>query len=307
MTLLRNERKRVALLTLAAALCSACGLIDAPGKPTMLAHRFGDGYWPENSRTGLRGAISRGFSGVEFDIGLTKDRVPVVQHNTSVDTTLCTRADGASLAGVKLYVKDLTLAELRTGFLCGGVPDPEFPDAQVLADTILTFDEVIQEVQAAPGLTLQFDVKYEPGESLDAEAFATEIVGRWRAANLPNRFYTSCAYTECVQAFRAQGVEDARLTWPNFVEGSNTTLVGVGSEVLSQLGLDSPIGKARSAGATGLDASYAVLDRRSVEAANKEGLKVTLWTVDSESALSTYCQWPVDVVISDYLERSPCR
>lgn len=306
-TLLRNERRRVALLAVAVVMSSACGLANAPGSPVMYGHHFGDGHWPDNSRTGLRGAVAANYPGIELDINLTKDRIPVTLHDTALDKTLCTHADGSPLASdEEVYIKDHTLAELQAGYRCGGVAEPDFPDAEVVADTLLTFDEVIQAVRATPQMGLQLDFKYEPGKTLDAEAFVTEILGRWRAAGLPNPWYTSCAYPECIRALRAQGA-DARLTWPNFVSGSNTTLVGIGSEVLSQLGLDNPIGQALDAGATGLDASYQVLDRRTVEAARKEGLTVTLSTIDTESALSTYCQWPVDVLISNYVERSPCR
>jgi glycerophosphoryl diester phosphodiesterase len=201
---------------------------------------------------------------------------------------------------------DFTLAELTSGFLCGGLVDEGTPDAELVADTLMSFDELIQEVRAAPGMHLQFDIKYQAGETLEAGVFAGEIVGRWRAAGRPNPWYASCSDPACIQAFRGEDA-DARLTWPEFPAGANTTVVAISSEVLSQLGLADPVGLASSAGATGLDAAYQVMERRLVEAARRRGMKTTLWTLNDLAPLETYCHWPVDVIISDYPERAPCR
>lgn len=294
---------RAAALVLLGSLASACGLVDA-GDPRVLAHRFG-GSWPQNSRMGLRDAVARGYPGLEFDLVLTRDRVPVITHDASLSPELCTQADGTRLAAA-IPIKDLSLAELQAGYRCGGLPDPTLPQAQVAEDTLLTLDELIDLVTGAPDLTLHFDVKYEPGLTLDAEAFADEILGRWRASGLPNAWYLSSSEPEEVKALRDRGAESVILTLPYVARGDSSTLSGLGFELLAQLGVEDAISRARKAGASGLNIAYQVTDRRIVDAARQQGLTVHVWTPNSPALLDVYCRWPIDVLITDYPERAPC-
>ncbi|WP_229925700.1 glycerophosphodiester phosphodiesterase family protein [Streptomyces longispororuber] len=74
----------------------------ADAKVMTVAHR---GQWreaPENSLAAVRAAFADGAELVEVDVRLTKDRVPVLMHDATVDRT----TDG------KGRVADLTLAEL---------------------------------------------------------------------------------------------------------------------------------------------------------------------------------------------------
>lgn len=66
---------------------------------------------PEQSMASFRVACDAGAEGVELDVKLTKDGVPVVFHSHFVNALLCTD-DGRSLPA-ETAVSDLTLAELR--------------------------------------------------------------------------------------------------------------------------------------------------------------------------------------------------
>ena len=295
---------RLAAALLGGVLACACGWLPA-GTPKVVAHRFGSGNWPQNSRTALRGALSRGYLGVEFDLGLTKDGVPVIEHDPFLNPARCTRADGSAIEG-EILIKDLTLDELIAGYRCGGIPDPQHPEAQVVADTLLTLDEVLLELDGHPDVTLHLDVKYEPGLTLDAGVFAEAIIGRLEAAHLPNPWYISCAEPAGIAAFKARGASEVIMTLPRVPRGQSEILNAIGFEVLSQLGVADALSIARSAGATGLNIAYQVADRRLLEAARSEGLSVHVWTPNSPALLGTYCAWPADAVITDYPERAPC-
>lgn len=292
-----------ALAVVWAVACAACG---SSGNPMVVAHRMGAGNWPQNSRTALRGSIARGYAAIEFDLVLTSDGVPVISHDPWVHPTLCTRADGTALdPASRILIKDVTLNELRTGYVCGGVPDPDHPGAQVVADTFLTLDELIAEVTATPDLWLQFDIKQNPDFTASAEEFVEQIFSRWDAAHLPNPWYASSPEPAVIRAVRARG-GSASLTWPNFPPGASTTLVGLGAEVLAQVGIADPLALARHAQASALNMPYQLIDRRVVESAPHEHLDVQVWTLNDERLLRTYCRWPVQAVITDYPERAPC-
>lgn len=95
-------------------------------KPLIIGHR---GVWkagvPEISYQAADVSRAAGFDGVEFDVRLSKDHVPVLMHDTTVDRT--TNGTG--------NVWDYTLAELRTLSLTGGDPDRH--------ETVYTLDEYL--------------------------------------------------------------------------------------------------------------------------------------------------------------------
>lgn len=83
-------------------------------KTIIFAHRGLPVKFPENSLAGFRYAVEHGAEGVEFDVHLTKDKVPVVMHDETLDRT----TDGQG------YIKDYTLTEIRKFHLANGEPVP---------------------------------------------------------------------------------------------------------------------------------------------------------------------------------------
>jgi len=55
--------------------------------PRIVAHRGGGALAPENTLGAIRLGASMGFKGVEFDVMLEKDGVPVIIHDETVDRT----------------------------------------------------------------------------------------------------------------------------------------------------------------------------------------------------------------------------
>lgn len=70
--------------------------------PLILAHRGASAYAPENTLAAFRLARELGADGIELDVQLSRDKVPVIIHDDDVDRT----TDGHG------RVSDLTIAEL---------------------------------------------------------------------------------------------------------------------------------------------------------------------------------------------------
>ncbi|NRO07002.1 glycerophosphodiester phosphodiesterase family protein [Lactobacillus helveticus] len=81
----------------------------------IFAHRGLPVKFAENSLEGFRYAATHGAEGVELDVHLTKDKVPVVMHDEEIDRTT---DDGSG------YIKDYTLSEIRKFHLKNGEPVP---------------------------------------------------------------------------------------------------------------------------------------------------------------------------------------
>ena len=56
-------------------------------RPWVVAHRGYRGLYPENTFAAFEGAIAAGADMVELDVCLTRDRVPVVIHDTTLYRT----------------------------------------------------------------------------------------------------------------------------------------------------------------------------------------------------------------------------
>ncbi|MFD3156616.1 glycerophosphodiester phosphodiesterase [Haloimpatiens sp. FM7330] len=67
-----------------------------------IAHRGASAYYPENTMLAFEKALHLGSTGIELDVQLTKDNIPVIIHDEKVDRT--TNGTG--------YVKDYTYSKL---------------------------------------------------------------------------------------------------------------------------------------------------------------------------------------------------
>lgn len=94
----------------------------------VIAHRGASAAAPANTIAAFEKAVALGADGIEFDVHLSADRVPVVIHDYAVDTT----TDGSGL------VSEMTLAQLKQ-LDAGAYFDPSFT-----GERIPTLEEVLQ-------------------------------------------------------------------------------------------------------------------------------------------------------------------
>ena len=116
---------------------------NATPTPLVVAHRGDPRRHPENSVLGFLAALDAGADAVELDVRLTRDGVPVVIHDATVDRT----TDGTGL------VRGMTLAELRRLRLRGGGP----------VDVVPTLREALDAIAGAGG-GVDVEVKNIPGD-----------------------------------------------------------------------------------------------------------------------------------------------
>src|SRR3954471_2723455 len=75
----------------------------AAPRPLILGHRGSSALAPENTLAAFKRCIEDGADGFEFDVRLSRDAVPVVIHEASLQRT----------SGQRLLVSDLTVSELQ--------------------------------------------------------------------------------------------------------------------------------------------------------------------------------------------------
>jgi glycerophosphoryl diester phosphodiesterase len=86
------------------------------------AHRGGRNLRPENTLPSMEVGLDNLANTLETDNGVTKDGVPVLSHDPYIDTGKCRRTDGTPYGlHDQVLIKDLTLHQLQTRFICDGV------------------------------------------------------------------------------------------------------------------------------------------------------------------------------------------
>ncbi len=99
-----------------------------PSRPVVVAHRGASAYAPENTLASVRLAIEMGADGVEHDVCVTSDGVPVLMHDLTLDRT--TTGTGK--------VSDHALAEIREMRITGPHAE-DYPD-----EPIPTLEEALE-------------------------------------------------------------------------------------------------------------------------------------------------------------------
>lgn len=93
--------------------------------PKVLAHRGGGVLAPENTLAAMKCGAAHGFTAVEFDVMLSKDKVPVLMHDPEFGRTIIGRGHVADTLAADLQKMD---AGAWFNSCCKGEPVPLYSD-----------------------------------------------------------------------------------------------------------------------------------------------------------------------------------
>lgn len=130
-------------------------------RPLIIAHRGMPRVHPENSLAGFAAALALGVDGIELDVQVTADGVPVVHHDPELGRPAVAVAPLRGRA-----IADLPLADVRTHELAPGVGVP-------------TLEEVLDVVNGAA--TVFVEVKARAAESAVETMLSTRAT--WTAVH----------------------------------------------------------------------------------------------------------------------------
>lgn len=232
--------------------------------PRWIAHRGGGALAPENTLAGFRLAARLGFKAVEFDVMLSRDGIPVLLHDETLDRTtdgtgLLCEQDWADLAGIDAGRK--FHKAWRGEYL------PRLEEALELADRL--------------GLALNVEIKPAPGhEEATGTVVATAVAHCWRAG--PSLLLSS--FSE--RALQAAAKEAPQLSRALLVEA-------VPADWLA---------RARALGCRALHARAAAIDDGIAKAAQAAGIPLAAYTVNTVAEAERCFSLGVSALFTDRLD-----
>lgn len=227
-------------------------------KPLIIAHRGASEIAPENTLAAFRRAIADGAEGVEFDVRLSKDGVPVVFHDAKLDRIA--RIDGR--------LSDFTAAELQKLDVGSwfNLENPKAADADFSAERISTLGEVLEYLRGFFGL-IYVELKARESENIEplVRAVCREIA---HSPLLPQII---------VKSFRLQAIPEIRCYCPEV-----KTAALFAPKIMTILRKEKYLLKlAQEFKADQVSLHFSLVTRKFAEKAAKTNLPVTIWTADN--------------------------
>ena len=225
----------------------------------IFGHRGASAYAPENTIPSFELAVEQGVDGVEFDVHLTSDGVPVVIHDETADRT--TSGTGAIL--------DLTCAELQAFDASNGMPGFEGVRVPTLAEVF--------EALAPSGIVANIELKNSVVFYEGLEEKVLEVVD---ACQMADRVIVSSFNHLSLRHIQ-------QLRGRDFPLG-----------VLYQDVLWEPWRYVKELGMPAIHPWIEMIDAGYVATCHEAGLLVRAWTVDGEWLPKAFA-WGVDAVITN--------
>lgn len=129
--------------------------------PKIIGHRGAAAYAPENTLEGIHTAADMGVDWVELDVKLTRDNIPIIFHDDTLERT----TNGSGLVAATDYED---LAQLETGSWFGD---------SFTGIKIPTLEEAV-DVLLERGLGLNLEIKPCPGREKDTAEIALDVLSQ---------------------------------------------------------------------------------------------------------------------------------
>lgn len=242
--------------------------------PTIIAHRGASGYAPENTFAAFDKALALGFPDIEFDVRASRDGVPVVLHDATVDRT--TDASTALRASGLHPVAELTLAQVK-GLDAGSWFGTAFAGQRV---------PTLEEVFARYVGRARFQVEIKAEEvGLEVKAVALMVRYGVRASCVVSSFETS-VIRELQPMARQPAQGDSGPTLP-----VRWLVSRLDREIVEE---------AVRLGASGLNVHIEALTPELAEEARARGLLVGAWGLEREDQVVRAFRCGVDGFTHNY-------
>jgi glycerophosphoryl diester phosphodiesterase len=284
--------------------------------PLIFAHRASSGLWIQNSRNAVNQTVAlflenqqKGdarFHGIEVDIVLTKDNIPILAHDPWVHKTLCRRVDSQPLP--ETLIKTMTLDSLQNDYLCGGIRDTKFPQAIDYEESIMSLDELLTIVRKAPELMIYLDIKLQPPLTASTHDYARAIMRSLEQKPTPNPIFIEGPNAAAIQAYQQYAPQKITtvLSYPSFFAHRNQWLIGAKTAIESFFYPASALNDAEEANADAIASPIQVANNRMRKKLQEKGKLLIVFTPNTENDMNKACSSGANIIITDFPNLGPC-
>lgn len=238
-------------------------------RPLIIGHRGASAVAPENTMAAFREAISVGADGIEFDVRLTRDGVPVVIHDSTLRRT----------GGLPHRVADLTSSELAK------IDVGSWFARSFANETVPSLAELFTLFQSNNAM-LYLEMKCDsPAEYAPLAEACCQLIDDYA---LKERVIIECFQLPALRIVREihSDIKTVALFEPSISTPS----------VLSD---QSIINKAKDVGAAAIALHHRLARKSLVEKATDAGMHVAVWTVDDPAWVERARTIGIDALITN--------
>lgn len=238
----------------------------------VIAHRGANKYAPQNTLPAFERAIELGASGFETDIHVTKDGIPVICHNYTINET------SNGIGSIASY----TLEELKK------LDFGSYFSQRFAGTRIPTLDEFLELVASSAIEVMNIELK-KPREK--ESGIVEKTIKAVKSHGLFNRLLIS--------SFDPKLLVEAKKIDPR----CQTGFLYSPPHVETLHGHLFPVHFAKYLGADALHPMDCYVNKQYVKAAHAADIKVNVWTVNNEPAIERFIKACVDGIITDCPDR----
>lgn len=244
-------------------------------KPLIIGHRGSSKFAPENTIAAFEKAISDGADGIELDVRLSKDGVPVVFHDANLRRT-----------GLKDHAVSALTARELTHIDVGSWFNRAYPKRAgngFARETVSTLAATLDHLRDFRGITY-VELKCENGKVERTVRAVCDVV---RNSPIQERLIVKSFALAAIPLIRsmAPGVRTAALFAPKVMTllRKEKHLVKIAAEL----------------GADELSIHYSLATKKLMQRAERRGLPVTIWTADNPRWIKRALRLGIKAIITN--------
>jgi glycerophosphoryl diester phosphodiesterase len=216
--------------------------------------------------------MADGADGIEFDVRLTKDHVPVIIHDDTLERTSCRR----------VKVADHTWDELKTSDV--GSWFRARADADYSGETLPSLQQVFDLFSVTPGI-LYLEMK---SESAQREALATACCQMINESALKDRIIVECFDLPAIE--HVKRIDASIKTAALFEPSISTPPLFAARRIVDA---------AKAVSADEIALHHRLASPKVIEKARSAGFNVVVWTVDDPSWIQRGIELGVTALITN--------
>ncbi len=279
--------------TLALALLSACAAPTPPATPpppasatpaptptsgaaagktiALVAHRGGAGLAPENTLASFRKGLELGADYLEMDVHLTRDSIPVVIHDPTIDRT----TDG------KGRVVDMTLEALQTFNAAA-----KFPGGWSSKESVPTLAQVLD---LAKGTTARLEIEIKVGaDNRPYPGIEQKVLDEVATRGMLDRVRIMAFEFDTLKQVKALDprVQTVALMTTDYIRGKDMNAPAAIVDDVESF-------------ANGIGVNKDLLTAQLTREAQNRKMLVGVWTVDGDAEIKKFIDMGVDSITSN--------